>query len=71
MRPSLFYIMICQAGKYYAINYPLRDGIDDECYESIFRPLITKIMEQVHTAIRPSAIFTRIALDSDFSGSRC
>ncbi|KAI4817588.1 hypothetical protein KUCAC02_010973 [Chaenocephalus aceratus] len=25
-------------GKYYAVNYPLRDGIDDESYEAIFRP---------------------------------
>lgn len=26
-------------GKYYAVNYPLRDGIDDESYEAIFRPV--------------------------------
>ncbi|ELW48624.1 Histone deacetylase 1 [Tupaia chinensis] len=25
-------------GKYYAVNYPLRDGIDDESYEAIFKP---------------------------------
>ncbi|NXV57304.1 HDAC1 deacetylase, partial [Molothrus ater] len=26
-------------GKYYAVNYPLRDGIDDESYEAIFKPV--------------------------------
>jgi histone deacetylase 1/2 len=32
-------------GKYYAVNFPLRDGIDDEAYESIFQPLISKVFE--------------------------
>ena len=26
-------------GKYYAINFPLKDGIDDVSYESIFKPV--------------------------------
>jgi histone deacetylase 1/2 len=26
-----------KAGKYYSVNFPLRDGIDDESYESIFK----------------------------------
>lgn len=26
-------------GKYYAVNFPLRDGIDDESYEQIFNPV--------------------------------
>jgi len=26
-------------GKYYAVNFPLRDGIDDETYQSIFKPV--------------------------------
>ena len=26
-------------GKYYAVNFPLRDGIDDESYEQIFQPV--------------------------------
>lgn len=30
-------------GKYYAVNVPLRDGIDDESYQSIFEPVITSI----------------------------
>ena len=27
-------------GKYYAVNFPLRDGIDDECYEQVFQPVM-------------------------------
>lgn len=30
-------------GKYYAVNYPLRDGIDDDSYEQIFQPVIAKV----------------------------
>lgn len=30
-------------GKYYAVNIPLRDGMDDESYESIFVPIIAKV----------------------------
>jgi len=30
-------------GKYYALNFPLRDGMDDDCYEQIFQPVITKV----------------------------
>ena len=26
-------------GKYYAINFPLKDGIDDQSYDSIFKPV--------------------------------
>lgn len=26
-------------GKYHSLNFPLRDGIDDESYKSIFRPV--------------------------------
>lgn len=27
------------AGKHYSVNFPLRDGIDDQSYESIFKPV--------------------------------
>lgn len=30
-------------GKYYAVNIPLRDGMDDTSYESIFVPIISKV----------------------------
>lgn len=29
-------------GKYYSVNFPLRDGIDDESYESVFRPVCSR-----------------------------
>ena len=34
-------------GKYYAVNYPLRDGIDDESYEAIFRP-VSGFIQMLH-----------------------
>ena len=36
-------------GKYYAVNYPLRDGIDDESYEAIFKPV------SLHMSFFPSS----------------
>lgn len=26
-------------GKYYALNFPLRDGLSDENYKSVFEPV--------------------------------
>mmetsp|Transcript_24573 Transcript_24573/g.53697 ORF Transcript_24573/g.53697 Transcript_24573/m.53697 type:complete len:450 (+) Transcript_24573:336-1685(+) len=48
------------AGKYYSINVPLRDGIDDESYEGLFRPIMTKIME----VYQPGAIVLQSGADS-------
>ncbi|CAF0768725.1 unnamed protein product [Didymodactylos carnosus] len=47
-------------GKYYAVNFPLRDGIDDESYETIFKPVITKVME----VYQPGAIVLQCGADS-------
>nr|XP_012419950.1 PREDICTED: histone deacetylase 1 isoform X2 [Odobenus rosmarus divergens] len=52
-------------GKYYAVNYPLRDGIDDESYEAIFKPVISKVMEM----FQPSAVVLQCGSDS-LSGDR-
>lgn len=52
-------------GKFYAVNFPLRDGIDDDAYESIFKPLISKVMEMY----QPSAIVLQCGADS-LSGDR-
>ncbi|OWF45041.1 probable histone deacetylase 1-B [Mizuhopecten yessoensis] len=52
-------------GKYYAVNFPLRDGIDDESYESIFKPVMTKVMEMY----QPSAVVLQCGADS-LSGDR-
>lgn len=32
--------------RYYAVNVPLDDGIDDDSYESLFKPIMTRVMEQ-------------------------
>lgn len=52
-------------GKFYAVNFPLRDGIDDEAYESIFKPLMSKVME----TYQPSAVVLQCGADS-LSGDR-
>ncbi|XP_064625445.1 probable histone deacetylase 1-B [Lineus longissimus] len=52
-------------GKYYAVNFPLRDGIDDDSYESIFCPVLTKVMEMY----QPSAVVLQCGADS-LSGDR-
>ncbi|XP_065179815.1 histone deacetylase 1-like [Sycon ciliatum] len=52
-------------GKYYAVNFPLRDGIDDDSYQSIFRPVIAKVMEMY----RPNAVVLQCGADS-LSGDR-
>lgn len=52
-------------GKYYALNFPLRDGIDDESYQNIFRPIIQHIMDWYN----PEAIVLQCGADS-LSGDR-
>ncbi|XP_077991812.1 histone deacetylase 1-like [Glandiceps talaboti] len=52
-------------GKYYAVNFPLRDGIDDESYEQIFEPITAKVMEMY----QPSAVVLQCGADS-LSGDR-
>ncbi|KAI4260393.1 MAG: hypothetical protein L6R42_004072 [Xanthoria sp. 1 TBL-2021] len=52
-------------GKYYAVNFPLRDGIDDTSYKAIFEPIIKNVMEYY----RPEAIVLQCGGDS-LSGDR-
>ncbi|CAK5280898.1 unnamed protein product [Mycena citricolor] len=50
-------------GKGYAVNVPLKDGITDEAYKSVFQPIpqvIAKIME----VFRPSAVVLQCGADS-------
>uniref|UniRef100_A0A0M3ICW6 Histone deacetylase n=1 Tax=Ascaris lumbricoides TaxID=6252 RepID=A0A0M3ICW6_ASCLU len=47
-------------GKYYVVNVPLRDGITDESYQSIFVPVMTKVME----VFQPSAVVLQCGADS-------
>ncbi len=52
-------------GKNYAINFPLNDGMDDESYKKIFRPVIGKVME----VFAPGAVVLQCGADS-LSGDR-
>ena len=53
------------SGKYYAVNFPLRDGIDDSSYKGIFEPVIKHVMEWY----RPEAVVLQCGGDS-LSGDR-
>ncbi|EPQ28868.1 uncharacterized protein PFL1_03670 [Pseudozyma flocculosa PF-1] len=47
-------------GKNYSVNFPLRDGITDESYKSVFEPVISQIMEHY----QPSAVVLQCGSDS-------
>lgn len=52
-------------GKNYAVNFPLRDGIDDTTYKSVFQPVIQNVMDYY----KPEAIVLQCGGDS-LSGDR-
>ncbi|KAK0391914.1 hypothetical protein NLU13_1412 [Sarocladium strictum] len=52
-------------GKNYAVNFPLRDGITDESYKSIFEPVIENVMKYY----QPEAVVLQCGGDS-LSGDR-
>ncbi len=52
-------------GKHYAVNFPLRDGIDDTTYETIFEPVIQAVMKYY----QPEAVVLQCGGDS-LSGDR-
>jgi histone deacetylase 1/2 len=52
-------------GKNYSVNYPLRDGITDESYKSIFEPVIENVMKYY----QPEAVVLQCGGDS-LSGDR-
>lgn len=52
-------------GKYYSLNVPLDAGIDDESYQSLFKPIIAKVME----VYQPGAVVLQCGADS-LSGDR-
>ncbi|KAJ2629793.1 putative histone deacetylase 1-B [Coemansia sp. RSA 1290] len=54
-----------ERGKYYAVNVPLREGIDDESYQFIFRRVMCDVME----SFRPGAVVMQCGTDS-LSGDR-
>lgn len=47
-------------GKYYSLNVPLDDGIDDESYHALFKPLMAKVME----VFKPEAVVLQCGADS-------
>ena len=48
-------------GKYYAVNFPLKDGITDEQYsEKIFKPIIQATI----STFKPTAIVLQCGADS-------
>jgi histone deacetylase 1/2 len=53
------------SGAYHAVNFPLDEGLDDESFEMIFQPVITRIIEN----FRPEAILLQGGTDS-LSGDR-
>jgi acetoin utilization deacetylase AcuC-like enzyme len=49
-----------KTGKYYSVNVPLQEGIDDFSYETVFKPVIEKVMEMY----RPTAVVLQCGADS-------
>lgn len=47
-------------GKYYSVNVPLRDGMTDEAYHSLFKPIIRNLIH----FYQPGAIFLQCGADS-------
>ncbi|MCD9645618.1 Histone deacetylase 6 [Datura stramonium] len=47
-------------GKYYALNAPLNEGIDDESFRNLFRPVIQRVME----VYQPDAVVLQCGADS-------
>lgn len=47
-------------GKYYSVNIPLKDGIDDANYLKMFKPVISDVME----FYRPTAVVLQCGADS-------
>ncbi|CAJ0574494.1 unnamed protein product, partial [Mesorhabditis spiculigera] len=49
-----------EGGQYYSLNFPLRDGIDDDAYEKIFVPVMQRVMD----SYRPGAVVLQCGADS-------
>ncbi|KAJ0899309.1 putative histone deacetylase [Helianthus annuus] len=47
-------------GKYYALNVPLNDGMDDDSFRGLFRPIVHKVME----VYQPDAVVLQCGADS-------
>lgn len=49
-----------EKGSNYSLNFPLRDGIDDDGFESIFKMVLTRVMEKYS----PGAVVLQCGADS-------
>ncbi|KAF7495820.1 Histone deacetylase 3 [Sarcoptes scabiei] len=49
-----------ESGRYYAVNVPLKDGIDDASYFSVFKPIINDVV----SIYQPTAIVLQCGADS-------
>ncbi|KAF5290127.1 hypothetical protein FQA39_LY14908 [Lamprigera yunnana] len=49
-----------ESGRYYSVNVPLKEGIDDASYWQIFKPVISHVMEY----FQPTAIVLQCGADS-------
>ncbi|KAL4436177.1 hypothetical protein ABPG74_018161 [Tetrahymena malaccensis] len=54
-----------QQGKFHAVNFPLNEGLDDESFVYIMKPVLQKIMD----SFRPEAVVLQCGADS-LSGDR-
>uniref|UniRef100_A0A8C6VRG2 Histone deacetylase 3 n=1 Tax=Naja naja TaxID=35670 RepID=A0A8C6VRG2_NAJNA len=49
-----------ESGRYYCLNVPLRDGIDDQSYKHLFQPVINQVVE----FYQPTCIVLQCGADS-------
>ncbi|CAF4886179.1 histone deacetylase 3 [Pieris napi] len=49
-----------ESGRYFSVNVPLKEGIDDHSYVQVFKPVISSVME----FYRPTAIVLQCGADS-------
>lgn len=52
--------MGAESGKYYSVNVPFREGIDDESYLSVFKPVVKSIID----LYQPTCIVLQCGADS-------
>ncbi|KAH7686196.1 Histone deacetylase family protein [Dioscorea alata] len=50
----------CDEGKYYALNVPLSEGMNDDSFRGLFRPIVQKVME----VYQPGAVVLQCGADS-------
>ena len=49
-----------ESGRYYCLNVPLRDGIDDQSYKHLFQPVINQVVD----FYQPTCIVLQCGADS-------